>query len=169
MKTLIFKTDNRNFAATIARFFLAVTLFPHGAQKAFGWFGGYGFEGTMTYFTETEGMPYALGLLVIAIEVLGPLALLLGLGTRILGMTIAGLMTGIALKVHLPNGFFMNWDGNQAGEGFEFFLPMIGLALSLLYTGGGFASLDQRLAAQAAQPAEAAGKARQRQPEHYDA
>jgi putative oxidoreductase len=55
-------------------------------------------------------------------------------------------MLGAVATVHAPNGFFMNWFGNQAGEGFEFHLLALALVISLLLQGGGRASLDQRLA-----------------------
>jgi putative oxidoreductase len=121
---------------------LGAVMFPHGAQKALGWFGGGGFEGTMSYFTGTVHMPALLGYLVIAAEFLGALALLLGLFTRFCAASIALVMAGAALLVHAPNGFFMNWFGNQAGEGFEFHLLAIAIAAALVVRGGGRWSLD---------------------------
>jgi putative oxidoreductase len=124
---------------------LGVVMFPHGAQKALGWFGGGGFQGTMSYFTDSVGMPGVLGLLVIAAEFLGSLLLLAGLATRFAAASIGLVMVGAAALVHAPNGFFMNWFGNQGGEGFEFHLLAIALATALVVRGGGRWSLDRKL------------------------
>ncbi|HET9431835.1 MAG TPA: DoxX family protein [Chitinophagaceae bacterium] len=142
MKKILFKTDDRDLAGLVARITLAVVLFPHGAQKLLGWFGGYGFPGTMEYFTETRNFPYLVGLLVIILEFIGPLALLAGYATRFWAFAIVVLMTGIVLTTHMQNGFFMNWFGNQAGEGIEYGLLAIGLGLVLVKTGGGTLSAD---------------------------
>jgi putative oxidoreductase len=124
---------------------LGAVMFPHGAQKALGWFGGGGFQGTMSYFTESVGMPAVLGLLVIAAEFLGSLLLVAGLATRFAAASIGLVMIGAAVLVHAPNGFFMNWFGNQAGEGFEFHFLAIALATALVVQGGGRWSLDRKL------------------------
>lgn len=142
MKKILFKTDERDLAGLVARVTLAVVLFPHGAQKLLGWFGGYGFPGTMEYFTVTRNFPYLVGLLVIILEFIGPLALLAGYATRLWAFAIVILMTGVVLTTHLQNGFFMNWFGNQAGEGIEYGLLAIGLGLVLVKTGGGKLSAD---------------------------
>lgn len=133
----------RRLAPLVARLTLAVVIFPHGAQKAFGWFGGYGFGGTMTYFTETLGIPYIFGLMAILAELLGPLLLAAGFLTRVAAFGIGVTMTVAMGMVHLPHGFFMNWFGNQAGEGIEFFLLAIGLSVALCLSGGGAWSLDR--------------------------
>jgi len=129
-------------APLVMRVMLGIVFFPHGAQKVFGWFGGYGLSGTLHFFTETMGVPLLFALLVIAAEFLGALGLIVGFLTRIAALGVACVMTGAILMVHLPNGFFMNWSGQQAGEGFEFHLLAIALALALLITGGGKASVD---------------------------
>ncbi|MCO6460057.1 MAG: DoxX family protein [Saprospiraceae bacterium] len=74
----LIKTNDNSLAALIARLAIAITIFPHGAQKLFGWFGGSGFDGTMYYFTEMVGIPWILGLLVILVEVFAPIMLILG-------------------------------------------------------------------------------------------
>lgn len=132
-------------AAFLARLFLGLVMLPHGAQKAFGWFGGYGFEGTMGYFTGTLGIPWALAVLAIAAELLGSLGLIVGLGTRLAAAGIGITMAVAAVVVHLPVGFFMNWSGAASGEGFEFHLLAIGLALVLAIRGGGALSLDREI------------------------
>lgn len=147
MKNRIFRTDNNNIAATIARIILGAVILPHGLQKAFGWFGGYGFTGTMQFFTDTIGMPWILGFLVIVIEVLGGICLILGLATRLWAISFTVILTGIALTSHIQNGFFMNWFGNQKGEGVEYCLLGLALALGLVFTGGGKLSVDNHVRA----------------------
>jgi putative oxidoreductase len=142
MKELLFTTKD-NWTATIVRLMLGVVMFPHGAQKMLGWFGGYGFSGTMDFFTNTMGLPWIISFLVITIEFFGAIMLIFGLATRLLGALFCILMGGIIFTSHLDYGFFMNWFGNQKGEGIEYFLLVIGMALSLLVAGGGSLSLDR--------------------------
>lgn len=145
------KTD-MNKTLYVQRVLLGAVMLPHGAQKLLGWFGGYGFSGTMNYFTGTMHIPSALAFLVIVSESFGSLGLLLGLGTRLAAFGAAATMIGAALTTHLQFGFFMNWFGNQSGEGFEFHVLALALALPLVFSGGGAFSLDrvllQRFAAQ---------------------
>lgn len=140
----LFATD-RALAPFVLRVTLAVVMFPHGAQKALGWFGGYGWEGTMGWFTEQIGVPAFAAAGLILLELLGPLLLLLGSGTRAVAVGFVGLMLGAIFTVHLEHGFFMNWFGAQAGEGIEYHLLLIGGALALAFTGGGRWSLDGRI------------------------
>ena len=128
----------------ILRLALAVVIFPHGAQKLLGWFGGYGFKGTMGYFTSS-GIPAPLGLLAIIAEFFGSLGVAVGLLTRVAAFGIACVMVVAIFKVHAPNGFFMNWYGNQKGEGFEYHLLTFGLCLALIIGGAGLWSLDDGL------------------------
>ena len=130
----------------ILRFVLALVMFPHGAQKLLGWFGGYGWSGSMGFLTGKIGLPAPLAALVILIEALGPLFLLFGLLTRPVALGMIAIMIGAIATVHEPNGFFMNWTGAQAGEGFEFHLLVIAMSLALLVSGGGSLSVDERLA-----------------------
>lgn len=129
----------------ILRLGLALVLFPHGAQKLFGWFGGYGWSGTMGFLTGKVGLPTPIAALVILIESVGPLFLLFGLLTRPVALGVIAIMIGAIATVHAPNGFFMNWSGAQAGEGFEYHLLVIAMALVLLVSGGGSFSADGRL------------------------
>ena len=144
MKNL-FATNPNNWAALIARLALAIVVFPHGAQKLFGWFGGYGFQGTMGFLTGQTGLPYFIALLVILIESIGAFFVFIGFATRIAAFGILANFVGVLLKIHLANGFFMNWAGTQKGEGIEYFVLLIGLAVILLITGGGKASVDAAL------------------------
>lgn len=130
----------------ILRVGLALVLFPHGAQKLLGWFGGYGWSGTMGFLTGKIGLPAPLAALVILIEALGPLFLLFGLLTRPVALGVIAVMIGAISTVHAPNGFFMNWTGTQPGEGFEYHLLVIAMALALLVSGGGSFSADARIA-----------------------
>jgi putative oxidoreductase len=135
------KTDTRNIASLLMRATLALVIFPHGVQKLFGLFGGYGFDGTMGYFTQTVGLPWILGFMVILAESLGTLFLLFGFLSRIVGASLIAIMTGAA-ATHFGNGFFMNWFGNQAGEGVEFFILAVAMALQVTIEGGGKWSVD---------------------------
>jgi putative oxidoreductase len=99
----------------------------------------------MQFFTEVIHLPWLVGFGVIVLETLGALLLIAGFGSRILAAFMALLMTGIIFSIHLENGFFMNWFGNQKGEGIEYFLLAIGLALSIVVNGGGIYSLDRLL------------------------
>ena len=141
----ILSTDS-SLIPLILRLTLGVVMFPHGAQKALGWFGGHGFAGTMGFFTETMHIPAVFALLAIAAEFLGALGLITGLLTRISAFGIGAVMVVAVLTAHLSNGFFMNWFGNQAGEGFEYHLLAIGLALALVIQGGGRYSIDRAIA-----------------------
>jgi putative oxidoreductase len=126
------------------RWTLAIVIFPHGAQKALGWFGGHGFQGTMGYFKQS--FPAPLGLLAIAAEFLGPMGLAIGLLTRVAAFGIACVMVVAVLTTHTQHGFFMNWTGKQKGEGFEFHILALGIALALILGGAGAWSVDALLA-----------------------
>ena len=117
-------------------------MLPHGAQKLFGWFGGFGFTNTMTYFTQTAGLPWIIAFLIIMGESLGSLGLIVGFFTRLSALGLICIMVGAIITVHIPNGFFMNWFGKQAGEGFEYHLLVIGMSIPLLINGGGKYSVD---------------------------
>ncbi|MEO5647113.1 MAG: DoxX family protein [Chitinophagaceae bacterium] len=144
MKSL-FTTNPNNYAALIIRLTIGLVLFPHGAQKAFGMFGGNGFQGTMDFLTGAANLPYIVALAVIFVELVGAICLILGFATRFFAFAVLCLMIGIIYTTHLPNGFFMNWTGKQAGEGYEFHLLMIGLSLAALISGGGKASIDSTI------------------------
>jgi putative oxidoreductase len=139
--------SRQHLAGPILRLTLAVVMFPHGAQKLLGWFGGYGFQGTLGFLTESIGLPWILACGIILLEFFGPLLLLIGLGTRLVALGMAGLMVGAITTVHAPFGFFMNWSGAQAGEGFEYHLLVIGIGLALATLGSGKFALDRKLAA----------------------
>ena len=133
-------------AGPILRLGLAAVMWPHGAQKLLGWFGGYGFEGTLGFLTGTVGVPAPLAVLTILGEFFGPILLVLGLGTRFVAASFAAIMVAAVTTVHLPNGFFMSWSGTQAGEGYEYHLLVIAMSLALLARGAGRLSLDRLVA-----------------------
>jgi len=141
-----FFQTNDAIVALVLRLVLGVVFFPHGMQKLFGWFGGYGFSGSLGWFTGTMGIPALFAVLVILAEGLGSLGLLTGFLTRLSALGIALTMIGATLMVHLPNGFFMNWDGKKAGEGYEFHLLAIGISVALVISGGGKWSVDRIIA-----------------------
>lgn len=148
-----FLSTDTSWVLLLQRLVLGAVILPHGLQKLFGWFGGYGFTGTMSFFTDTIGAPAPVGFLVILSDSLGAIALLLGLGTRLAAFGTIATMTGAILLWHLPHGFFMNWSGTQAGEGFEMHLLVIALAIPLAIKGGGAYAVDRVLARSVARPA----------------
>ncbi len=137
----LFQTSD-NFSYWIPRIILGLVILPHGAQKLLGWFGGFGFTNTMTYFTQTAGLPWIIAFLVIMGESFGALGLIFGFLTRLSAFGMICIMLGAIIMVHSPNGFFMNWFGKQAGEGFEYHLLVIGICIPLLISGGGKYSVD---------------------------
>lgn len=141
----VFRTD-QSISSLILRLTLALVMFPHGAQKLLGWFGGPGFKGTMGFFTGQMHVPGPLAFLVIMAESLGAIGIALGAGTRIAAAGICAVMLGAVQMVHLRNGFFMNWSGAQPGEGFEFHLLVMGISLALIVVGAGRFSVDHWLA-----------------------
>jgi putative oxidoreductase len=132
-----------DIAMFILRLTSAVVMWPHGAQKALGSFGGYGIAGTVAGLGHM-GIPPVLVYLVIAAEFLGPIALVLGIFTRLAALGIAIDMAVAAYTVHLPNGFFMNFAGNQKGEGIEYFIYAVGIALAIVIAGPGRIALMKR-------------------------
>jgi len=142
MKKLLV-TNAENTTALLARLALGVVVFPHGAQKLLGWFGGYGFEGTMGFLTGTAGLPSVIALLVILIEFFGAIFLIAGFATRLAALGILGNFLGVVITSNLNNGFFMNWYAQpNKGEGLEYFILLFGLAIISLVAGGGKASVD---------------------------
>ena len=128
---------------TILRLVLGIVFFAHGAQKVLGWFGGNGFSGTMASFTSGMGIPAPLAALAIMAEFLGGIGLFFGLLTRIAAFGVASVMAVAVFLVHAPNGLFMNWTGGQRGEGFEFHLLVLAIAIALMIRGAGAWSLDR--------------------------
>jgi putative oxidoreductase len=140
----LLKTSN-SFAPTILRLVLGFLFFVHGAQKALGWFGGYGFSKTVDAFHSYMGIPAPLTMLAIAAEFLGGIALIVGLLSRVAALGILCTMLVAIFKVNLANGLFMNWSGAQKGEGYEYHLLVIAITLAIMIVGSGALSLDRVL------------------------
>jgi putative oxidoreductase len=141
----LFQT-NDDTALLILRVLLGFVFFPHGMQKLFGWFGGYGFSGTFGWLTGTLHVPAIFAFLAIIAEGLGCLGLITGFLTRLSAFGIGTNMVVAVLMIHDKFGFFMNWDGKQPGEGFEFHLLVVAIALALIIRGGGKWSVDKAIA-----------------------
>lgn len=144
MKKRIFQTNN-DWTPLILRILLGIVVLHHGAQKSLGWFDGYGFAGTMEFFTKTVGIPWIVGLLVILLETIGAIAIIAGAAIRPLAIAYTLLAMSIVYTSHLQNGFFMNWEGTQAGEGYEFFVLWVAISVSLIISGAGKYSIDKVL------------------------
>ena len=142
----LFET-HAGWAGLILRLGLGIVMFPHGMQKVFGWFGGPGLAGAYSMFTEGMHIPAAIAVLVILAESAGSIGLIVGCLTRIAAFGILCDMIGAVLMVHGQNGFFMNWMGKQAGEGFEYHLLTIAMGLALVIAGAGNWSIDKAIAA----------------------
>jgi putative oxidoreductase len=140
-----FFQTNDFWSGLILRVVLGVVMFPHGAQKLLGWFGGFGFAGTMDMFTNKMGIPTVLAFLVIMAESFGSLGLIAGFLTRLAAFGIFCIMVVAIVMVHWQNGFFMNWSGKQAGEGFEYHVLAIAMAVVLMIYGAGRWSIDREI------------------------
>jgi putative oxidoreductase len=140
----ILRTSN-SAGLFFGRIALGIVMFPHGAQKVLGWYEGPGYEKTIQIFTGKMQFPMALVILLMITEFAGSICLILGFFSRIFAFAIGASMAICAYMNHLQHGFFMNWFGNQKGEGFEFHILVVGLALALVVSGGGAMSLDRAL------------------------
>jgi putative oxidoreductase len=142
-RKLMSTTDD--YAITLLRLLFGVVFFAHGAQKALGWFGGYGFTGTMGFFTQKLNVPAPFAALAIAAEFLGGIGILVGLLSRIAAFGIACNMVVAVYMIHRHFGFFANWYGAQKGEGYEFHILAVAIALVIMIKGSGALSLDRAL------------------------
>jgi putative oxidoreductase len=138
---------HRDVAPLIARVAVGVVMFPHGAQKVLGWFGGPGFSGVVGMFHQVLHIPTPIAVLDPIAEFFGALALIIGLLSRVAAFGILCVMLVAVGLVHYQNGFLMNWTGKQAGEGFEYHLLMMALCLIVIVKGGGAWSVDRALTA----------------------
>ena len=145
---LLSTTDS--YSWLILRVALGIVMLGHGLQKAFGLFGGFGWNNTIGYFTGTVGLPAWLGALVILIESLGAVLLIIGFAGRINAALMIIVMAGAFFADHLPNGFFMNWFGNHKGEGYEFDILFWAIALIIVINGSGRFSVDRWLSSRSA-------------------
>lgn len=144
MLSTIFRTSD-DIGAFIARITLGIVILPHGLQKLLGLFGGAGYSGTVEFFVSS-GVPAFVAILIIIGESFGAIGLIVGFLSRLAALGITIIMLGAIVTVHLQNGFFMNWAGTAAGEGFEYHLLAVGLGLIVLIKGGGVWSVDRSIA-----------------------
>lgn len=139
-KTILFTSNH--ISGLILRLTLGLVILPHGLQLLLGWFGGYGFSGSMGYFTGEAGLPWIVAFLVIMLQSIGAILILAGVGVRLVAFAYIIMFFGMIVTAHADYGFFMNWAGNQKGEGYEYHLLVIGLAALLLLNGSGRFSFD---------------------------
>lgn len=144
-KKLLFSTSN-DAGLTLVRIALGLVMFPHGAQKMLGWFGGYGWNGTMGFFTQQMGIPAVFAALAILAEFLGAFGLITGFFGRIAAFGILSVMVVATAMVHAKVGFFMNWNGTLQGEGYEYAILASTLALLIVWKGSGAYSVDRLVA-----------------------
>ena len=140
----LIKTD-ADRSALVLRVVLGVVMFAHGAQKMLGWFGGSGFGSTLEEFTS-QGIPYALAVVVVLAEFFGSIGLILGVLSRVAALGIGIIMVVAIFAVHWQYGFFMNWFGAQGGEGFEYHLLVLAICIVLFVRGSGAFSIDRAMA-----------------------
>jgi putative oxidoreductase len=142
----LMRTDG-GATSLVLRLALGIVMLPHGLQKVFGWFGGYGLSGTWGFMTGQLHIPAIFAALAILAESAGALGLIVGLLGRVAAFGI-GVEMAVAAFVghHVGNGFFMNWSGHQGGEGFEYHILVIGIAIALMIRGSGALSLDRLFA-----------------------
>jgi len=153
MFSKLVRTDN-DLATAVLRLVLGVIFFAHGAQKLLGWFGGYGFSGTMGFFTGLLHIPAVFAFLAIVAEFFGGLGLILGFLTRVAAFGILSNMVVAIAMVHSQFGFFMNWTGAQKGEGYEYHLLVLAATVLLIIRGAGAASVDRLLSSPAKKSAQ---------------
>jgi putative oxidoreductase len=143
LQKILRTSDDR--VLTLLRVILGVVVFPHGAQKMLGWFGGFGISGTMGFLTHQLHIPAALAVMVFAAEFFAPIGVFVGFLGRIAALGIAIDYTCVALMAHRQNGFFMNFSGQQKGEGVEYFVLAVAIAIAILIRGSGAWSIDRAL------------------------
>lgn len=150
MLSTLTRTDARNCVLTILRLAAGIVFFAHGAQKVLGWFGGYGYSGTMGFFTQM-GIPAPFAFLAIMAEFLGGLGLIVGFLSRIAAFGIFCEMLVAVMMVHRHFGFFVNWSGQQKGEGFEYHILALAIMVAIMIAGAGAISVDAAISGETAQ------------------
>lgn len=137
--------DRQPWSSLVLRLTLGVVMFPHGAQKLLGWYGGARFDETMGFFTHKMGLLWIIAFLIIIGESFGSMGLLAGFLTRITAASFIVIMLGAISTTHLSYGYCMNWFGQQQGEGFEYYLLVMGMSAAWLIAGGGTWSVDRMI------------------------
>lgn len=141
MKQLLLSASS-DWTALILRLTAGAIMLPHGLQKSFGLFGGFGFKASMSYFTDTMKLPWIISVTIILLETIGPIGLIAGVFSRVWASGLIVIMTGAIITTNGKNGLFMNWYSNQSGEGFEYHLLFIGICVAILAAGSGKFSVD---------------------------
>jgi putative oxidoreductase len=144
MKQLLVNTSG-DWTALILRLTAGAIMLPHGLQKSFGLFGGFGFKASMNYFTETMKLPWIISFAVILLETIGPLGLITGAFSRLWAFGLIIVMTGAIITTNAKNGLFMNWYSSQNGEGYEYHLLFIGICVAIIVGGSGKFSADEMM------------------------
>jgi putative oxidoreductase len=130
----------------ILRVTAGIVVLPHGIQKVSGFLGGWGgIGGTLRFFTDVLHLPAFTGVFATISDFAGAIGLLAGVFTRVAAAGTIVVMIGAMVTLHVANGFFMNWGGTQAGEGYEYHLLVIGMMTALMLGGGGRGSVDRSL------------------------
>ncbi|BCV36038.1 DoxX family protein [Shewanella indica] len=143
MKHLMIKLlrTDAGFAPLALRLPIGITFMAHGAQKLFGWFGGYGLEGTGQWMTSIGLTPgYLMALMAGSSEFFGGLLLIIGLLIRPTSAVLAFTMLMAIVTVHLDNGLFMS------NNGYEFGLALLAATVSVAISGAGKLSVDNMIA-----------------------
>jgi putative oxidoreductase len=123
---------------------LGIIFIAHGARSLFGWWGGAGFPATIGAFESKLGIAPPLAALALLVELIGGILVLVGLLTRAAALGLAVSMVVAIVMVHLPNGFFMNWELVAGrGHGIEMNLALLGMSIALVLSGPGKLSLDR--------------------------
>ena len=136
---------NAGWGGMALRIPAGIIFAAHGAQKLFGWFGGYGLEGTGQWMDSIGLAPgYLMALLAGGAEFFGGLALIAGLVVRPVAAALAVAMIVAIFTVHADQGLFV------AKNGYEFALALLAIAVALLFSGAGRGSLDRALSHRAA-------------------
>ena len=127
----------------IVRVALGTIMFAHGAQMLFGWFGGFGLNGTSGYLKEALGIPPVLTALAALTATFGGLALIVGFLSRLAALGMIVIMGVAIVKEHRGNGFFINWALTEGkGHGYEMNFALLAMALAVLFGGAGLLSMD---------------------------
>jgi putative oxidoreductase len=147
LHSLLRTSDDR--IPMLARLALGIVIFPHGAQKMLGWFAGPGIDGALGSYASL-GIPAFLGWLAIVTEFFGGIGLIVGFFGRLAAVAVAVDLIAAVVQQHWAVGFFMNWTGRQQGEGFEFHILAVTLALIVMIRGSGALSIDRALTARPA-------------------
>jgi putative oxidoreductase len=140
-----FTNEQIGISLLLLRVLLGVVFFAHGAQKVTGWFGGYGLAGTVGAFKNYMKIPASLTYISSFTEFIGGVFIVLGFLTRLTALGLIINMLVAIFKVHLKSGFFLHSGEPNKGNGFEYNLALIAMALVLLITGAGTYSLDAAL------------------------